>query len=132
VGLLGTGAAPVARLDVTFDHLRSTKGVVRVCLTAKPAHFPRCQGDKEAVGLAIPAATGRFTLPALPYGQYAVAIIHDENGNGRLDTFAGIPREGFGFSRDASGRFGPPRFAAASFAVEQEAKAERVTMRYIF
>ena len=126
------GAAPVSRLDVALDQLRSTKGLVRVCLTADPANFPACVDDVEAVTLTIPAAEHRFTLPGLPPGDYALAVIHDENGNGRLDTFAGIPREGYGFSRNAPVRFGPPRFAAARFAIAGEETSERVTMRYIF
>ena len=61
------------------------------------------------------AAPRRRASPALPRGDYALAVIHDENGNARLDTIAGIPREGFGFSRNPPIRFGPPRFAAARF-----------------
>ena len=122
----------MSRLDVTLDRLRSVKGLVRICLTAAPANFPACIDDRDAVTMTIPAAAGHFALPALPYGDYALAVIHDENGNGRLDTFAGIPREGYGFSRNPAVRFGPPRFAAARFTLDGREKAERVTVRYIF
>lgn len=127
-----SGAAPVSRLDVRLDRLRSAKGLIRVCLTADPANFPACVDDRDAVTMTIPAAAGRFAFPALPRGDYALAVIHDENGNGRLDTFAGIPREGYGFSRNPAVRFGPPRFAAARFTLDEQEKAERVTVRYIF
>jgi hypothetical protein len=53
------GATPVARLDVTVDQLRSAKGLIRVCLTADAANFPRCIDDADAVRLSIPAAQGR-------------------------------------------------------------------------
>lgn len=127
------GAAPPStRLDVTLDHLRSARGLIRVCLTADPANFPGCTDDADAVTLNVPAAVGRFSVPGLRRGQYALAVIHDENTNGRLDTFAGIPREGFGFSRNPSATFGPPRFAAARFSLGGDTAAQRVTMRYIF
>ena len=126
------GAAPVTRLDVALDHLRSGKGLIRVCLTADPANFPGCTDDADAVTLSVPAAAGRFSLPGLRHGAYALAIIHDENGNGRLDTFAGIPREGFGFSRNPAAAFGPPRFAAAQFSLGSSLESQRVTVRYIF
>jgi len=58
-------------------------------------------------------------------------VIHDENGNAKLDTLAGIPREGFGFSRNPAIRFGPPRFAAARFAVGGDANQQQIRMRYI-
>jgi uncharacterized protein (DUF2141 family) len=50
----------------------------------------------------------------------------------RLDTLAGIPREGFGFSRNPPLRFGAPRFAAARFLTRTDAEQQQVRMRYIF
>ena len=126
------GAAPVAQLDVSIDGLRSAKGVVRVCLTADPANFPGCVDDAEAVRRNIPATEASVRFDALPRGSYAVSVIHDENGNARLDTFAGIPREGFGFSRNPAIRFGPPRFSAAAFKLTDVAETQQVRMRYIF
>ena len=79
----------------------------------------------------IPAGQHHFRFAALPPGDYAVAVIHDENGNARLDTFAGIPKDGFGFSRNPPIRFGPPRFAAARFTLAGDAEQQQVTMRYI-
>ncbi len=111
--------------------MRSSRGLIRVCLTADPANFPACIDDADAVTLSVPAADRRFAFPALPHGDYALAVIHDENGNGKLDTFAGIPREGFGFSRNAPVHFGPPRFAAAQFTLTGGSEAQRITMRYI-
>ena len=125
------GAAPVARLDVAFDQVRSGKGMLRVCLTADPINFPTCVDDTSATTRSVPASTGTVRFEGLPRGGYAVAVIHDENGNAKLDTFAGIPREGFGFSRNPAIRFGPPRFTAARFAIEGDAEAQQITMRYI-
>jgi len=52
----------------------------------------------------------------IPPGTYALAVIHDENMNGELDTKRrGIPKEGYGFSNDATALFGAPKFSAASF-----------------
>lgn len=126
-----SGAAPVSRLDVAVDHLRSAKGLIRVCLTADPANFPGCTDDANAATLNVPARAGRFSFPALPHGDYALAVIHDENGNGRLDTFAGIPREGYGFSRNPPVTFGPPRFAAARFTLDGTGADARIVMHYI-
>lgn len=40
-----------------------------------------------------------------------MSFIHDENDNKKLDTnWIGIPKEGFGYSKDVMGRFGPPKF----------------------
>ncbi|SFP86974.1 DUF2141 domain-containing protein [Sphingomonas rubra] len=129
------GAAPVARLDVALDQVRSTRGLLRVCLTADPANFPSCVDDADAAVRSVPAGQRLVSFTGLPRGTYAVAVIHDENGNQRLDTFAGIPREGFGFSRNPALGFGPPHFTAARFTLGAggagDAERQQVRMRYI-
>ena len=55
-------------------------------------------------------------------GRYALSAYYDANDNGKLDrgTF-GIPKEPYGFSRDARSNFGPPEFRDAAFAVGDSA-----------
>jgi uncharacterized protein (DUF2141 family) len=126
------GAAPIGALDVSVTQMRSAKGLLRVCLTADPDNFPGCVDDADAITRTVPASAHAMRFDGLPLGTYAVAVIHDENGNAKLDTLAGIPREGFGFSRNPAIRFGPPRFAAARFAVGGDANQQQIRMRYIF
>lgn len=128
---LGIGAAPVASLEVTLGSVRSDTGVLRLCLTADPGNFPSCVDDADAITRTVPAATRSVRFGTLAAGGYAVAVIHDENSNAKLDTFAGIPREGFGFSRNPAIRFGPPRFAAARFDHAGDAQVQQVRLRYI-
>jgi uncharacterized protein (DUF2141 family) len=74
--------------------------------------------DSKALTREV-TATGELTalsIGGLPAGEYAVAVFADLNGNGALDSnFIGIPKEPVGMSRDAQGRFGPPKFADAVF-----------------
>lgn len=121
----------MAQLELAFDHVRSNKGVLRVCLTAAPENFPACVDDHNATRRSIPADSGTVRFDGLPHGHYAVAVIHDENGNKKLDTLAGIPREGFGFSRNPPIRFGPPRFSAARFTINSGAEEQQIKLRYI-
>ena len=122
---------PVADLHVDVARLRSAKGMVRLCLTADPANFPACVDDAGAVTRSVPATAAAITFRALPRGDYALAVIHDENGNNKLDTIAGIPREGFGFSRNPPILFGPPRFTAARFPLTGDAETQQVRMKYM-
>jgi uncharacterized protein (DUF2141 family) len=65
-------------------------------------------------------------------GRYAIALLHDENDNGKADRALGMmPKEGFGFSRDAPVRMGPPSFDSAAFDYAGEAKAVTIRMRYM-
>ncbi len=130
VGLL-PGAAPTSSLDIMIDNLRSAKGVLRFCLTADPQNFPGCVDDARAVTRNVPASQRAVQFEGLPLGTYAVAVIHDENANARLDTVLGIPREGFGFSRNPRISFGPPRFSAAQFSIAWLPAVQSVKMRYL-
>jgi Uncharacterized protein conserved in bacteria (DUF2141) len=71
------------------------------------------------------------SLPSIPPGKYALAVIHDENMNGKLDTNArGSPTEGYSFSNDAKGLFGAPAFSVASFAYDGRALELTIGLQY--
>lgn len=126
------GATPVASLEIDVQNLRSAKGLIRVCLTADPGNFPDCKSDARSLTRSVPAGQHLVRFEGLAPGDWAAAIIHDENGNGKLDTMMGIPREGFGFTRNPAIAFGPPRFKAASFAMGADPEIQPVRMRYMF
>lgn len=126
-----TGAAPAGQsLSMTLDGLRSAKGQILVCVTRTAAYFPDCTKDPEKRHFAVPVKSGPIPLGTLAPGDYAIAIIHDENGNGKLDTFAGIPREGVGFSRNPVLRFGAPSFKSASFPVAGAPVEQAIRLKY--
>ena len=59
----------------------------------------------------------------IPKGTYAIAIFHDANSNGKLDTnFIGIPEEQTGTSNNVAVHFGPPSFDKAKFTHNKETK----------
>lgn len=121
-----------ANVTVVISGLRATQGLIQACLTARAATFPECDKDPAALRLTVPAANGpvlvfRHVAP----GTYAVSLFHDQNSNGRLDKALGIPREGYGFSRNAPVRFGPPSFADARFAVAGADVTMPITVRYL-
>lgn len=62
-------------------------------------------------------------LQDLPEGSLALSVFHDVNGNGKLDSNAmGIPKEPYGFSNNAAGTFGPPKFEKAQFEAKPGAR----------
>jgi uncharacterized protein (DUF2141 family) len=129
--LLPAATAPTASLEIDVQKLRSQKGMLRICLTTRPQSFPDCKNDAQALTRSVPATQNVVKFEGLAPGNYAAAIIHDENGNSKLDTLMGIPREGFGFSRNPAIGFGPPKFDAARFAVGDGAAPQQVRMRYL-
>jgi len=131
--LLGGATMPApSTVTVNIDGLRSTRGLIQACLTGNPEAFPDCQKDPLARHVTVAAADGPSVVfhRVLP-GRYAIALFHDENANGRLDKLLMVPREGFGFSRDAPVRFGPPRFDAAEFPLGDAALTTPIKVRYL-
>jgi uncharacterized protein (DUF2141 family) len=126
-------AAPTAStLDVNVTGLRSMKGNVLVCVTDNPRYFPNCSKDPEshrAKVAARDAASVKF--PGMAKGIYAVALLHDENANSKMDMAVFLPKEGFGFSRNPVVVTGPPKFKAAAFEIEAAEVSQRVKMKYM-
>ncbi|SIN85258.1 Uncharacterized conserved protein, DUF2141 family [Parasphingorhabdus marina DSM 22363] len=126
--------APVvaATLDISITNLRSQKGDVLVCLSTNPKHFPDCRKDSEARKLKVAATdASSISITDVAPGTYAVALIHDENANGKMDMRLFLPREGFGFSRNPKIGMGPPKFKSAQFTVGTDDAKHAVKMKYI-
>lgn len=67
-------------------------------------------------------ATIEFSMPS---GQYSVAVFHDEDSNNDLNMKMGIiPTEDFGFSNNARGKYGPPKFKDTLFTLSKSEKLE--------
>src|SRR4051794_28948730 len=104
-----------AQLTVDILGLHSDKGKVFTAIYCGEAGFP---GDfKKTCANKGVSAKGRrvhLVFEGLPAGEVAVSMFHDENSNNSLDrNFLGIPKEGWGASRDAKANFGPPSYKDA-------------------
>jgi uncharacterized protein (DUF2141 family) len=131
-------ASPSAAADliVAVESLRNNDGQVIICVfnadDAAKGDFPDCvKGHPQRMSKA-PATGGRasVTFTGLKDGVYVVAMIHDENGNGAMDTnFLGIPAEGVGVSTNPS-LMGKPRFDQAQFTLKGKMSI-RITAKYI-
>ncbi len=91
---------------------RNRKGALACALYAAAKGFPGEIGAARAtLRRAIPARGANCTFPQLAAGTYAVAVVHDENGNGKLDTnFLGIPTEGWGTTNNVKPLMSAPSF----------------------
>jgi uncharacterized protein (DUF2141 family) len=119
VVLVALSPAPAAQAQqsatftVAVSELRSTQGQLIVCVFATRDRFPNCrQGDGVPRHLfPVTSRTMRVTVPLPRPGRYAITVIHDENGDGRLrQNFIGMPTEGVGVTGNPGGI---PRFAGS-------------------
>lgn len=116
-------SGPTGTVEVFATGFRNNEGQVLIAVFASEAGFPdrgRFAAKRLIATIDNQRATARFEN--LPAGEYAISILHDENGNFEMDTgLFGIPKEGYGASNDARGRFGPPSWEDARFVIGADA-----------
>lgn len=116
-----------AALTVSVDNIQTTEGDIRIVVYDESNWLNR----EEWTNRLVQPATGD-TMTAtfeLPPGRYAVAVLHDENGNGKMDTrLLRMPKEPYGFSNGAKPRMGPPKFEDAVFDLAEEDLTVAITL----
>lgn len=113
-------------LTVVIAELQNNSGRVIVALLDSD------EKDVTDLSTFITDKKCKVTFRNLEHGQYAVRFIHDENENKKLDTnILGIPKEGFGFSNDAMGKFGPKKFSEWLFDVRVDTTIS-ISANYLF
>jgi len=124
-------ATPVAASELTLDITsRGSGGSIAVAVYRDAASFGRSEHPVAVRTVPRTGPVTSVTIPDLPVGRYAIAAFHDTDGNGDLTLWPiGVPKEAYGFSNDARGRFGPPRFEAAAIDVPANGARRAFTLR---
>jgi uncharacterized protein (DUF2141 family) len=127
--------APVGQSDATLTvdvtDLRSRKGHLRLGVFTSAKGFPR-ERSGALTWKSLPADSdpARFALD-LPPGDYAVVVLHDENGNKKLDTnLIGIPKEGYGVSNNPKPKRRAATFQEARFTLPPGGASMTVSIQY--
>ncbi len=128
----GIDTSKTAAVKVVIEGIEHSEGVIRLALFNTPEGFPgKMEKVYRRLELPITGETVEFTIEMVPSGRYAVSVYHDENGNDSMETdVIGRPSEGYGFSNNAKGRFGPPSFEAASFLTSGDPIVIRIKLNY--
>jgi len=131
LSFLLSGQDKKADLTVVLKGLK-VQGTVYVSLYDKDNGFPTKSENAYKNNIKkVTAATEKMVFKNLPFGEYAVSVWHDENGNGKMEkSLIGIPKEGMGVSNDAKGKMGPPKFKDAKFKIETSAKTININIKY--
>lgn len=127
----GLHAEPQRGLDLTVTGLHSAKGRIIACLWHEKTRFPSCEKSKTALKRTFPVTgtTMRVSLPLPAAGRYAVTVVHDEDGNGKMKrNFIGMPTEGVGISNNPGGM---PGFEKSLVDVAP-GSAMTIRMKYLF
>jgi len=127
--LLHTLNSHAADLQIELQTPDIKGAALRLSLFESPHGFPMGQ-PLRAEEKPLSGPLMQVCLKDLAPGIYAIAVYVDTNGNRQLDkNWLGIPREPFGFSKDALGLAGPPSFQQAAFVVKDGTNLHTVHLR---
>ncbi len=122
---------PMAKLVIRVGDLRNHKGQLIFGVFRSADGFPT--DSRRAVNWQVrntASDTVTFTCE-LPPGRYGASVLHDENGNGRMDrNAAGIPKEGYGVTNNPKPRFRAATFRESEFDLPAEGRTLFISIQY--
>lgn len=115
-GIEAVTAQTGGSINLTVTGLRNGNGNVRCGLYNSASAFPHAGQESRGVVARISGQQATCVFRDVPPGTYAIAFFHAEQNEARMQYgLFGKPTEGYGFSNNASGSFGPPSFSDAAF-----------------
>ena len=122
------------KITATVNGFENDKGVCRACLYNSPAAFNGNGAAVQCVQVTISDKKAMVVFQNVSSGTYAVSLFHDANNNNKFDTnFLGIPKEGYGASKNNLPFAGAPTYDGNKFEVKNNTSSNlTVKLRYLF
>ncbi|MFO7765624.1 MAG: DUF2141 domain-containing protein [Pelovirga sp.] len=120
-------------IQVKIPNIKNSTGNIACGIFETPEGFPnKFLGSAKAIIIRkIQKTKAQCVFSNIAPGTYAIAVIHDQNMNGELDTnWFGVPTEGYGFSNTTIDEFGSPAFSAASFPYDGQNIGLTIRLNY--
>jgi uncharacterized protein (DUF2141 family) len=109
-----------SNLTLTLDNIDAQQGQLMVAVYQNQDSYQTGTAPIASMMKPVTSTSHSMIFTDLMPGEYAVKVLHDENGNNTLDSnFLGVPSEGYGFSNNGGG-FGPASFDEAKFTVNAD------------
>lgn len=123
------GVCSAATLTVNVGNVTKAQGNVRIAVYDRETWLDT---ERWVAAERVRAETGPDVAATfdLPNGTYAIAVLHDVNGNEKMDyKLLRLPKEPYGFSNGVVPRFGPPAFEDAAFVIADEDLSVAIELR---
>ncbi|WP_376692447.1 DUF2141 domain-containing protein [Wenzhouxiangella sp. EGI_FJ10409] len=120
-------------IHVKILDIRNSTGSVACALFDAPEGFPKefLRHASRIQMTKIIQAEGRCDFQNIEPGTYALAVVHDENMDGKIGTnWLGVPTEGYGFSAGAEVSMSAPSFEDASFTYDGKQLELKIRLTY--
>ena len=115
---------------VQVSNFENDKGVCRACLFNTEASFNGEGKPVQCVQTLISNKTSRLVFTNVVSGVYAVSVFHDSNNNNKFDkNFLGIPKEGYGASKNKLPFASAPSFNENKFSIDTGTTTLKIRLR---
>jgi len=124
--------SPTGTITIKIGTLRNMNGHLLISLFNKDDAYPD-NADAAFRTKKIKVSKERETvvLNNIPYGEYALVFLHDENDSQEMDTnMMGIPKEGYGASNNAVNTFSAPKYSEAKFRLNSANTTQSLKVYY--
>lgn len=130
VPFLSLCASGQGRVVADISNFENNKGICRACLFNDAASFTGEGGAPfRCVQVPVTAKKAQAIFENVPTGTYALFVLHDANNNNKMDkNFVGIPKEGYGASRNKLPFAAAPTYKDNQFPVQNNS-AVRLSVR---
>lgn len=116
-------------IHVSISGFLNSDGDVLVYLYKEGQELKLNEAKFKTLKTSIQNGNAEARFNAIPKGNYAILVLHDEDENGKLKMyFFGPPKEGIGASNNPKGH---PKFDEASFEVSKNVNLD-IEMNYLF
>lgn len=125
---------PKGNIAVEVKGIQKLSGVIGILVFDQAKGFPSSE-EKAIMQKVVPVNSSKMViqLDELPYGEYAIALVHDVNANKKLDkNFWGVPSEPFGFSNVEKVYFGPPKFEESKTRLSAKQQTISIKLLEVF
>ncbi len=103
-------------IDIEITNILNKNGDIKIGLYNKAEDFSKIDKFYREAIIKISSKTIKYKFTNIPNGTYAIAVFHDENQNDKIDkNFLGIPKEGYGFSKNIRPSFRSANFEESKF-----------------
>ncbi|HEX2953753.1 MAG TPA: DUF2141 domain-containing protein [Bacillota bacterium] len=118
------------KITVKLSGLRNDSGTAYVVLFKSGEGFPM-PSEKNTFAILsapiTPSLEGEAVFENVPYGEYAISVIHDENNDQQLNfNDQGVPLEGVGLSNNGDAA----DYEKAKFKLDSEELDVSIQMQY--
>lgn len=111
-----TAQEPTCDISIIIKGLKNTKGQIMISINRGPEGWPEENFIEQRFIPEFTAPNFTVIFKDMPYGNYAVGVLHDEDKNGEMTkNFIGMPKEAFGFTRNYKVVFRAPKYEESNF-----------------